>query len=107
MAQITPPVGFNLFVLQGMTASARSAGSRARRFPFFLLMVLMVVLLYVFPQLVTFLPTRCGADAAALTRSGSCAPATMAGRSRPSRRIARRRPGAHHGPTCEASGASA
>jgi C4-dicarboxylate transporter DctM subunit len=32
MAQITPPVGFNLFVLQGMTG-ARSAGSRASRCP--------------------------------------------------------------------------
>ncbi len=57
MAQVTPPVGFNLFVLQGMTR--REIGSIARSaFPFFLLMVLMVVLLYVFPQLVTFLPQQ-------------------------------------------------
>ncbi len=57
MAQITPPVGFNLFVLQGMTG--REIGSIARAaFPFFLLMVLMVVLLYAFPQLVTFLPQQ-------------------------------------------------
>jgi C4-dicarboxylate transporter DctM subunit len=55
MAQVTPPVGFNLFVLQGMTK--REIGGIARAaFPFFLLMVLMVVLLYVFPQLVSFLP---------------------------------------------------
>jgi tripartite ATP-independent transporter DctM subunit len=57
MAQVTPPVGFNLFVLQGMTK--REIGTIARAaFPFFLLMVLMVVLLYVFPQLVTFLPEQ-------------------------------------------------
>ena len=57
MAQVTPPVGFNLFVLQGMTR--REIGTIARAaFPFFLLMVLMVVLLYAFPQLVTFLPQQ-------------------------------------------------
>jgi len=57
MAQVTPPVGFNLFVLQGMTK--REIGTIARAaFPFFLLMVLMVVLLYAFPQLVTFLPEQ-------------------------------------------------
>ena len=57
MAQVTPPVGFNLFVLQGMTR--RDIGSIARAaFPFFLLMVLMVALLYLFPQIVTFLPQQ-------------------------------------------------
>ena len=57
MAQVTPPVGFNLFVLQGMTQ--RSIVYIARTaFPFFLLMVLMVVLLYAFPQIVTFLPMQ-------------------------------------------------
>ena len=57
MAQVTPPVGFNLFVLQGMTK--RQIGTIARAaFPFFLLMVAMVVLLYAFPQLVTFLPEQ-------------------------------------------------
>jgi C4-dicarboxylate transporter DctM subunit len=55
MAQVTPPVGFNLFVLQGMTK--REIGYIAKAaFPFFLLMVIMVVLLYTFPQIVTVLP---------------------------------------------------
>jgi len=50
-------VGFNLFVLQGMTG--RDIGYIARTaFPFFLLMVLMAVLLWTFPQLVTFLPAQ-------------------------------------------------
>lgn len=57
MAQVTPPVGFNLFVLQGMTKKDIGTIARAA-FPFFLLMVLMVVLLYVFPQIVTFLPQQ-------------------------------------------------
>ena len=57
MAQITPPVGFNLFVMQGMTR--REIGTIARAaFPFFLLLMLMVVLLYAFPQIVTFLPAQ-------------------------------------------------
>ena len=57
MAQVTPPVGFNLFVLQGMTK--REIGYIARAaFPFFLLMVLMVVVLYAFPQIVTVLPNH-------------------------------------------------
>jgi tripartite ATP-independent transporter DctM subunit len=57
MAQVTPPVGFNLFVLQGMTNRSIVYIARAA-FPFFLLMVAMVVLLYVFPQIVTFLPLQ-------------------------------------------------
>jgi C4-dicarboxylate transporter, DctM subunit len=57
MAQITPPVGFNLFVMQGMTR--REIGTIARAaFPFFLLLTFMVVLLYAFPQIVTFLPQQ-------------------------------------------------
>jgi len=57
MAQVTPPVGFNLFVLQGMTKKDIGTIARAA-FPFFMLMVLMVVLLYAFPQIVTFLPEQ-------------------------------------------------
>jgi C4-dicarboxylate transporter DctM subunit len=57
MAQVTPPVGFNLFVLQGMTRREIGVIARAA-FPFFLLMVGMVVLLYAVPQLVTFLPQQ-------------------------------------------------
>ena len=48
MAQITPPVGFNLFVLQGMTGHEISYIARTA-VPFFLLMCLMVVLLVIFP----------------------------------------------------------
>jgi C4-dicarboxylate transporter, DctM subunit len=59
MAQITPPVGFNLFVLQGMTG--REIGWLARvALPFFLLMVAAVALVWLFPGIVTALPARMG-----------------------------------------------
>ena len=57
MAQVTPPVGFNLFVMQGMTKHQIGYIAKAA-FPFFMLMVAMVLLLYAFPQIVTFLPTQ-------------------------------------------------
>jgi C4-dicarboxylate transporter DctM subunit len=57
MAQITPPVGFNLFVLQGMTG--REIGWLAKvTLPFFLLMVGAVALIWLFPGIVTALPAR-------------------------------------------------
>ncbi|NWN83167.1 MAG: TRAP transporter large permease subunit [Halomonas sp.] len=56
MSQITPPVGFNLFVLQGMTG--RNILSIAwAALPFFFLMMLGVLLIVLFPGIVTFLPT--------------------------------------------------
>ncbi|HEY0835799.1 MAG TPA: TRAP transporter large permease subunit [Azospirillum sp.] len=57
MAQITPPVGFNLFVLQSMTGRDIFTIGKAS-LPFFLLMVLMVAILWVFPGLVTWLPSK-------------------------------------------------
>ena len=57
MAQITPPVGFNLFVLQGMTR--REIGWIARvALPFFFLMVAAVGLIYFLPDIVTALPAQ-------------------------------------------------
>jgi len=59
MAQITPPVGFNLFVLQGMTK--REIGWLAKvTLPFFFLMIAAVALIWVFPGIVTALPARMG-----------------------------------------------
>jgi C4-dicarboxylate transporter, DctM subunit len=57
MAQVTPPVGFNLFVMQGMTKYQIGYIAKAA-FPFFMLMVVMVLLLYAFPQIITFLPAQ-------------------------------------------------
>ena len=57
MAQITPPVGFNLFVLQGM--ANKDMGYIARSaFPLFLLMIFAVVLVVLFPEIVLFLPEQ-------------------------------------------------
>ncbi len=55
MAQVTPPVGFNLFVLQGMTKKEISWLSR-QAFPMFLLMVVMVLFMYFVPGITTWLP---------------------------------------------------
>jgi tripartite ATP-independent transporter DctM subunit len=57
MAQITPPVGFNLFVLQGMTHKQITWIAKAA-LPLFFLMVLAVLLLYFFPGIVTWLPSH-------------------------------------------------
>lgn len=55
MAQITPPIGFNLFVMQGMTNHEMNYIARAA-IPMFLIMVLMVFVLIWFPELATWLP---------------------------------------------------
>jgi C4-dicarboxylate transporter DctM subunit len=55
MAQITPPIGFNLFVLQGMTGHEINYIAWTA-LPFFVLMCLMVMLLVAFPELATWLP---------------------------------------------------
>jgi len=55
MSQITPPVGFNLFVLQGLTGRSILYVARTA-IPFFLLMVLAVAVIVVFPEIATFLP---------------------------------------------------
>ena len=57
MAQITPPVGFNLFVLQGMTGKQLPYIARVSM-PMFFLMVGAVVLIYFVPGIVTWLPTQ-------------------------------------------------
>lgn len=55
MAQITPPVGFNLFVIQGMT-DERISRIAIATFPFFLIMVALAMLITFVPQVVTYLP---------------------------------------------------
>ena len=57
MAQITPPVGFNLFVLQGM--ANKDMGFIARSaFPLFLLMILAVIVIIIFPEIALWLPQQ-------------------------------------------------
>ncbi len=59
MAQITPPVGFNLFVLQGMTGRQLPYIAKVAM-PMFFVMVIAVALIYFFPEVVTWLPARMG-----------------------------------------------
>ena len=57
MAQITPPVGFNLFVLQGM--ANRDMGFIAKSaFPLFLLMILALILVVIFPEIALWMPEK-------------------------------------------------
>jgi len=55
VSQITPPVGFNLFVIQGLTDEPIMRIAK-HAFPFFLLMLLTTAILTVFPQIAMFLP---------------------------------------------------
>ncbi|GAB3483863.1 TRAP transporter large permease [Polaromonas eurypsychrophila] len=55
IAEVTPPVGFNLFVLQNMTGKDSNVIARAA-IPFFICMVICIALITLFPQIVTALP---------------------------------------------------
>jgi tripartite ATP-independent transporter DctM subunit len=57
MSQITPPVGFNLFVLQGLTGRNILQVARAA-LPFFILLLITVVVITAVPEIVSFLPSR-------------------------------------------------
>jgi C4-dicarboxylate transporter, DctM subunit len=57
MAQITPPVGFNLFVLQGMTKKELTYIARVT-LPMFFLMCAAVLIIYFVPGIVTWLPNN-------------------------------------------------
>jgi len=61
MAQITPPVGFNLFVLQNMSGRDSFAVAKAA-FPFFLLLNVAVVIITAFPHVVLLLPRMAFAE---------------------------------------------
>lgn len=57
LAQITPPIGFNLFIIQGLTGTPIIKIARAAA-PFFVLMCIGVVLLTLFPEIALWLPNR-------------------------------------------------
>jgi tripartite ATP-independent transporter DctM subunit len=59
MSQITPPVGFNLFVIQGLTGLDILRIARAAM-PFFFLLLFAVLVITLFPSIVTFLPDAMG-----------------------------------------------
>ncbi|WP_066271058.1 TRAP transporter large permease [Hydrogenophaga palleronii] len=55
IAEITPPVGFNLFVLQNMTGIDSNRIAKVT-LPFFACMIFAIALITVFPSIVTVLP---------------------------------------------------
>ena len=57
LAQVTPPVGFNLFVISGLNDDSLVTIAKAA-FPFFLLMLLATFLITVFPEIVLYLPNK-------------------------------------------------
>jgi TRAP-type C4-dicarboxylate transport system permease large subunit len=57
IAEVTPPVGFNLFVLQSMTGKDSNYIAKVS-LPFFSMMVLAVALVTIWPELVTWLPDQ-------------------------------------------------
>ena len=59
MAQVTPPVGFNLFVIQGITGLQLFTLARMA-LPFFMLLVVATALITMFPQIVLVLPAAMG-----------------------------------------------
>ena len=57
MAQITPPVGFNLFVIQGLTDDSLGAIARYT-LPYLVIMIAFTAMITVFPQLALWLPSK-------------------------------------------------
>ena len=57
MSQITPPVGFNLFVLQSLTGRNILVIARAA-LPFFILMIVALAIIVAVPGIVTYLPNN-------------------------------------------------
>jgi len=57
MSQITPPVGFNLFVIQALTGRNILHVAKAAT-PFFLLLLVALAIIVFVPQIVTFLPNN-------------------------------------------------
>ena len=55
IAEVTPPVGFNLFVLQNMTGKDSNVIAKAA-IPFFFCLVACIAIITIFPSVVTVLP---------------------------------------------------
>jgi len=55
LAQITPPVGFNLYIIQGLTGDNIGYIAKAT-LPFFIIMALFAVFIAFYPEIVTYIP---------------------------------------------------
>ena len=56
MGMISPPVGINVFVVKGIAADVPMSQILAGIMPFWLAMIVCVVILFMFPQIATYLP---------------------------------------------------
>jgi len=57
LSQITPPVGFSLFVIQSISGEEIGYILKAT-FPFFVIMILVVVIITLFPEIAFYLPSK-------------------------------------------------
>jgi len=57
LSQITPPVGFSIFVIEGISGEKVGDILKAT-FPFFVIMILMVIAITAFPDIVFYLPNQ-------------------------------------------------
>lgn len=57
LSQITPPVGFSIFVIEAISNEKVGTILKAT-FPFFMIMILMVIIITAFPEIVSFLPNK-------------------------------------------------
>ena len=60
---ITPPVGMNLYVLQGLRERGKITDVIYGSIPFVLIMVLLIILIIIFPEIALWLPNRIGFQA--------------------------------------------
>ena len=79
IAEVTPPVGFNLFVLQNMTGKDSNTIARAAM-PFFVCLVICIALITLFPQVVTLRPQRRDGRRATLPRTRTDEPSACISR---------------------------
>src|SRR6058998_1929393 len=75
---ITPPVGLNLFVIQGLTPGASARDITRGTTPYVILMIVLVVLLFLFPDLALWPPPRWGSTSRSSTPSRNSWPAPSA-----------------------------
>ena len=58
MAQITPPVGLNLYIIKGITPDVSLSEILKGSIPFMIMMVICIIILCIFPEIVTWLPDK-------------------------------------------------
>jgi TRAP-type C4-dicarboxylate transport system permease large subunit len=55
---ITPPVGLNLYIIKGITPDVSLSTILRGSIPFMFMMILSIIILCIFPEIVTWLPDK-------------------------------------------------